>query len=76
MKSKERTKEFLKEYYKICKKYRLVVEACGCCSSPWLVEEEDEEEILDHIRHLAYEEGYTKEEVNKLIEELRRDDNT
>ena len=35
---KERAKLFLKEYYRLCIKYGFIVDACGCCESPWLTD--------------------------------------
>lgn len=28
--------EFLKEYEKICQKYNIGLDSCGCCGSPYL----------------------------------------
>jgi len=33
---KTRVRNFLREYYQLCRKYGLIVDACGCCESPWL----------------------------------------
>ena len=27
---------FLEEYKALCEKHGLIVEACGCCRSPWI----------------------------------------
>ena len=29
--------QFLREYEKLCQKYRMGLEGCGCCESPYLV---------------------------------------
>ena len=29
-------KEFLKEYEVLCQKYKMGLQGCGCCTSPWL----------------------------------------
>ena len=59
--------EFLRRYEALCREYRLVVDACGCCDSPWLKswegnwgedgewgmdEEGREVEFRRHIEHL------------------------
>lgn len=50
--------QFLAEYEKLCKKYRIIVSSCSCCESPWIWKVEGdqfetEEEILEkHIKHL------------------------
>ena len=31
-----REEEFLREYEKLCKKYKMGLEGCGCCGSPYL----------------------------------------
>ena len=47
-------KEFLEEYEVICKKYRLIVSACGCCDSPFLSDfwADTDKDIEEHIEHL------------------------
>lgn len=31
-------KNFLKEYELLCQKYKMGLQGCGCCQSPWLNE--------------------------------------
>lgn len=38
IKDRNRLKLFLDEYVRLCKKYNLVISACGCCDSPWVIE--------------------------------------
>jgi len=33
---KQRIIEFLKEYERLCRKYRLELAGCGCCGSPYV----------------------------------------
>ena len=28
--------EYLKEYENLCKKYKLIIDGCGCCGSPFV----------------------------------------
>jgi len=53
--TKEKT-NFLKDYKRLCEKYKMFVDACGCCSSPWITEERYPglfKKTLDgHIKHL------------------------
>ena len=39
--------KFLKEYEKLCQKYKMGLEGCGCCGSPY----------LNEINHINYDEG-------------------
>ena len=49
----EHTKKlFLNEYKTLCLKYNLHIDACGCCSSPWLNDVTNVREIISHIEHL------------------------
>jgi len=67
---KERVKAFLKEYYALCKKYNLCVDACGCCNSPWIYEPLNEERLVEHIEHLVEEEkDLTKEDLKEVLGE-------
>jgi hypothetical protein len=36
---------FLEEYETLIRKHKIMVCSCGCCDSPWLLE--------DHVQHLA-----------------------
>lgn len=47
--------EFLVEYVALCKKYNLIVDACSCCQSPWVIVPPNEDEIDGHIEHLQRE---------------------
>ena len=44
--------EFLKEYEKLCRKYKMGLAGCGCCGSPYLVKDEDYVPILWDIDYL------------------------
>lgn len=51
--TEEYAKQFLEEYRSLCRKHGLIVCACQCCSSPWLVLCPDREITLEaHIEHL------------------------
>lgn len=47
-----RAERFLEEYEKLCKKHWVIIDACGCCDSPFLVaaNEEQVKAALDHLR--------------------------
>lgn len=56
---------FLEEYKALCIKYGIIIDACGCCESPWMKGEpgfKDYElgpdEIDKHIKHLIDETTY------------------
>jgi len=55
MSKDERYRNFLREYEKLCKKYGVFIDACGCCNSPWMVLAKDELDIDLHIEHLIRE---------------------
>ena len=50
---------FLKEYELLVHRYRVAVESCGCCDSPWVVHFDDDtfnkETPESHIAHLREE---------------------
>jgi len=72
MDKKERFRRFLEEYEQLCRKYGVIVDACGCCDSPWL-RKVDSEEIEWHIDHLKSEAGLKEEGVGKhFISKNRR----
>lgn len=57
---------FLKEYKQLCLKYNLVIDACGCCDSPWV-------SIGEEYIPIEFNSKMTWEEkVNKNIEWLKR----
>lgn len=39
--------EFLVELTTLCSKYNMTIGGCGCCDSPWLIQELDKQ-ILSH----------------------------
>jgi hypothetical protein len=51
--SPERKREFLHEYAALCRRLGVMVEACGCCSSPWVEPVETPKELEDHLLHLS-----------------------
>jgi hypothetical protein len=58
MTDRKKFEEFLKEYEALCKKHKLFVASCGCCFSPWIVEDgwkPTEGTIEEHIEHLREE---------------------
>lgn len=58
MTKEEREAAFLQEYSDICKKYRVTIDSCGCCDSPWLVDHDDSEgakywdDVDTNVNHL------------------------
>jgi hypothetical protein len=50
--SPERKEEFLHEYSALCRRLGVMVEACGCCSSPWVEPVETSQELEGHLLHL------------------------
>ena len=49
---------FLKEYGELCVRYGIIITACGCCDSPWMIEPRNNEEIRDNIIHLGEDQGH------------------
>jgi len=78
---KEKAKQFLKEYYKLCVKHGFIIDACGCCDSPWLTNvfepEFTEEDVAKFVRtnveHLMHEAGFNEEEIKSFIQELAKE---
>ena len=67
---RRKVKGFLKEYYALCKKYGLVIDACGCCNSPWIRQPLfDEEGIRENVEHLAEEAGLSERDVKEVLED-------
>ena len=59
---------FLKEYELLCQKYKMGLAGCGCCSSPYLVKDEDYVPIEGYIDYLP-----SKNKIkigNETIEEI------
>ncbi len=54
--SKQRFDGFLDEYRKLCLKYGLMIDGCGCCGSPYVMytdlDDTLEGSVGDHIKHL------------------------
>lgn len=55
MTNTEKQLQFLKEYEILVRKYQTFIGSCGCCSSPFLVEGENELDYTDHMNHLRSE---------------------
>ena len=51
----EKTKEFLKEYELLCQKYKIGLNGCGCCGSPWL-SVLDENDFITPMENINYSE--------------------
>ena len=45
--------EYLEEYQKLCQKYKMGLNGCGCCGSPYLCiyKNEEVEHIIDNINY-------------------------
>jgi hypothetical protein len=57
--SAERKEEFLREYAALCRRLGMMIEACGCCQSPWIEPVETAEELDQHVLHLRQQAGLT-----------------
>ena len=44
--------EFINKYIKLCMEYKLMVDSCGCCQSPWLSICRTPKDIKFHKEHL------------------------
>lgn len=53
-------KKFLKKLYKLYKKYNIVIDACGCCDSPFLTHLKHNGQAYQYIRHLENNEAKPK----------------
>jgi hypothetical protein len=51
-KTKEQVEAFLSDLQQVYEKHGIIVDSCGCCSSPWLVFVESEAGISGSIDHL------------------------
>ena len=56
MDRENRVEAFMKDLEQLTKKHGIVIDACGCCGSPW-VEDMETHEML--ASHLYYEEDGT-----------------
>lgn len=56
---KPETKAFLDEYMALCEKYGMFIHACGCCTSPWITEVDEDSRyglnLPEHRKHLVEE---------------------
>lgn len=46
--------QFLREYEDLCRRHGLMVEACGCCDSPWIEPVVVPQELEEHLQHLRF----------------------
>lgn len=59
--SDEEVMEFINEYEKLCRKYKIIIDSCGCCASPYIYcnngkEKYFSEACIDNgIKHLKEE---------------------
>jgi hypothetical protein len=63
-------KEFLKEYAEICKKYKLYIDGCGCCNSPYL---QKFDKYIDESIKRENSFWYSESEIKKAINETTID---
>lgn len=46
---------FLKEYEKLCNKYKMCIDGCGCCGSAFLTDwTSDDFEYIDELKNIHY----------------------
>lgn len=50
--NKKKLDAFLKDYEEIIRKHNMIVFACGCCNSPFLVTPDEIHPIEEHLEHL------------------------
>lgn len=66
---------FLKEYERLCNKYKMSIDGCGCCSSPFLTDwNSGEFEYIDNLENIKYH--YAEKSVlinDKTIDELEKE---
>jgi sugar phosphate isomerase/epimerase len=48
----KKVEQYLTRYAALCRKYGLYVGGCGCCGTPFLVEDPDEDDIQENVDHL------------------------
>ena len=65
----DKAKEFLKEYEKLCQKYGMGLQGCGCCGSPYLVAYNEEDRIVDEIDNINFKDNIVKIDLNKTIDQ-------
>ena len=56
----DKAKEFLKEYEKLCQKYGMGLQGCGCCGSPYLVVYNEKDERTIDIDEVNFEDNIVK----------------
>jgi len=64
---------FLKEYEQLCKKYKMGIQGCGCCGSPYLIYYKDNQ--IQYINDVLYDDDLDKITIeDKDLEEYIKDD--
>lgn len=44
--------DFLIEYEVLCSKYKIYLDGCGCCNSPYVEDASRTEDLPEHFKHL------------------------
>lgn len=45
----KKIEEFLNELTELTNKYGLYISACGCCNSPWIVDTDTDETVVEGL---------------------------
>ena len=49
----DQEKQFLARYMELVRELGLCIGACGCCSSPWVIQCEDPDKHEEHLKKQA-----------------------
>ena len=63
---------FLKEYELLCQKYKMGLRGCGCCGSPWLCSNFNQNGNIDNINYDSVT-NIIDTEYGKTIAELEKE---
>lgn len=56
--TKSRLDKFLKELAKLTQKYEIEIGGCGCCGSPYLIDQNNDNIIKTDLSYNGFEEEY------------------
>jgi len=60
----DKIKEFLVEYDKLCQKYHMGLDGCGCCGSPYLIYDEN------YYKNNEYDESIANINYNNVVNKV------